>query len=374
MLIPGHATEEGTARYRARFASRLPGHFRRAQSLWLSSLGVGTYLGELGDVSDLHYRKSVTLAIEQGINVIDTAINYRHQRSERSVGAAIAELVAEGKIPRDEIFVATKGGFLSFDGSQPANAAAYFYDQVIRSGLASEQDVAAGCHVMTPKYLARQIETSRSNLGLETIDLYYVHNPETQLGCVGRAEFYRRLKSAFSALEEAVEAGKIRAYGTATWNAYRAGSEAKDHMDLNEVLRAAEEAAGSDHHFRAVQLPLNLAMPEALVSRTQTLNGRSVPFMQSAAARGLLVFASASLLQGQLASGLPENLAARFARLTTDAQRALQFVRSSPGVTSALVGMSTAAHVMENLATVATPPLTMEQYRALFASFATGSE
>ncbi|HLI30448.1 MAG TPA: aldo/keto reductase, partial [Terriglobia bacterium] len=268
-LIPGCATEQGTARYRERFADRLPDHFRQVHGLWLSSLGLGTYLGEADARYDGYYGQTVTRSLESGINVIDSAVNYRHQRSERSAGQAIAALIAQGKLSRDEFFVATKGGFLTFDGSPPEDPASYFYEQVIRSGLALEQDVAAECHVMTPKYLAHQIEVSRRNLGLETIDLYYLHNPETQLSRVDRPAFYECLKGAFAALEQAVAAGKIRFYGTATWNAYRVAPESREAVDLNQVLRAAEEAGGSGHHFRAVQLPFNLAMPEALVSRTQ---------------------------------------------------------------------------------------------------------
>ncbi len=371
-MIPGCATEQGTARYRERFADRLPDHFRQVHGLWLSSLGLGTYLGEADARYDGYYGETVTRALGLGINVIDSAVNYRHQRSERSAGQAIAALIAQSKLSRDEFFVATKGGFLTFDGSPPEDPASYFYEQVIRSGLALEQDVAAECHVMTPKYLAHQIEVSRRNLGLETIDLYYLHNPETQLSRVDRPAFYGRLKEAFVALEQAVAAEKVRFYGTATWNAYRVAPESGEAVDLNQVLRAAEEAGGSGHHFRAVQLPFNLAMPEALVGRTQRLDGQLVPFLRLATGRNLMVFASASLLQGQLAEGIPPELARRFPQLATDAQRALQFVRSTPGITCALVGMSSVEHVEQNVATATVPPLSLEQYRALFA--AAGSE
>ncbi|MGH9359033.1 MAG: aldo/keto reductase [Terriglobia bacterium] len=366
MFITGYATEQGTARYRSRFASRLPGHFRQAHGLWLSSLGLGTYLGEADSDYDTRYQDAAARAIDRGINVIDSAVNYRHQRSERSVGQAIALLIKQGRLSRDELFVSTKGGFLTFDGSPPDDPSSYFYDQVIRSGLAREQDVAADCHVMTPEYLAHQVDVSRRNLGLETIDLYYLHNPETQLSRRDRPAFYRTLKDAFVALEEAVAAGKIRFYGTASWNAYRVAPESAEAVDLNQVLAAAEMAGGLGHHFRAVQLPFNLAMPEALVTPTQSMDAQLVPFLRRVSGQGLMVFASASLLQGQLTSGIPQDLARRFPLLATDAQRALQFVRSTPGITSALVGMSSLEHVDQNVATANTPPLNSDQYRALF--------
>jgi aryl-alcohol dehydrogenase-like predicted oxidoreductase len=219
---------------------------------------------------------------------------------------------------------------------------------------------------MSPKYLENQIEVSRRNLGLETLDIYYLHNPETQISHVSREEFDRRIKAAFAALEKAAGEGKIRVYGTATWNGYRVGPESPDALSLVDLLRAAREVGGEGHHFRAIQLPFNLAMPEALTALTQRLNGSAVPALHVARAHGMMVFASASLLQQRLAEGLPKEIRERLG-LETDAQRAIQFVRSTPGITTALVGMSRRDHIRENLGTARTPPLNLEQFRAMFS-------
>lgn len=367
MLIPGCATPEGTRRFRDRFGERLPEHFRVAGGLWLSSIGLGTYLGDPTASCDASYVDAVSRALELGANVIDSAVNYRHQRSERSIGEALRKMISAGAIQRDEVFLATKGGFLTFDGDEPGDPAAYFEEKLLRPGLIRPEEVAAGCHVMSPRYLENQIDASRENLGVETIDLYYLHNPEAQLGDVTRDEFLRRLKAAFSQLEKAVAQDKIRAYGTATWNAYRVGPESRDALSLVAVLRVAEEAGGKDHHCRAIQLPFNLAMPEALTASNQLLDGKRVPVLQVARLERLTVFSSASLLQSRLAAGLPPDVQARFPSLKTDAQRAIQFVRSTPGITCALVGMSRRQHVEENLATASVAPLRLEAYRAIFA-------
>jgi aryl-alcohol dehydrogenase-like predicted oxidoreductase len=366
MLMPGHATSEGTGRYRSRFEPKFPGHFREFQGLWLSSIGIGTYLGEPTAAYDALYRETVAAALDSGINVIDTAVNYRHQRSERVIGEALATVIANGKVQRDEVLIATKGGFLNFDGVEPADPSDYFQRTFIDTGLVRPNDVVAGCHVMSPKYLENQIDVSRQNLGLETLDIYYLHNPETQVANVAREEFDRRIHAAFASLEKAVAEGKIRIYGTATWNAFRVGQASGENLSLPDLLRIAEEVGGKDHHFRAIQLPYNLAMPEALSARTQRVEGKGIPVLQVAREHGMLVFASASLLQQKLANDLPAETHAWFPGIEKDAQRAIQFVRSTPGISSALVGMSRTEHLAENLNTALMPPLNLDQFRAIF--------
>ena len=90
MGLPGHATPEGTHRFRQRFAAKVAeGHFRRFHGLWLSSVGLGTYLGDEDAGTDELYRDAVVRAVELGCNVLDSAIDYRHQRSERAMGTAL---------------------------------------------------------------------------------------------------------------------------------------------------------------------------------------------------------------------------------------------------------------------------------------------
>jgi aryl-alcohol dehydrogenase-like predicted oxidoreductase len=373
MGISGYATLAGTERYRSRFkASAVPEHFRQHQGLWLSSIGIGTYLGEHDGATDALYQKAVGQAVELGCNVIDSAVNYRCQRSERAIGAGLTDLLAKG-IFREEILIATKGGFIAFDGAPPKDIRSYFVETFVKPGITSFADIVAGCHCMAPKYLLHQIDSSLKNLGVDCIDLYYVHNPETQLGEIARDEFGRRLSKAFEALESAVAAGRIRMYGTATWNGYRSETRAKDYLSLTEVIAIARDVAGDKHHFKAIQLPVNLAMPEALASRNQTIDGRIVSVLQLATELGVTVMGSASILQAQLAGELPPIIAEVFQGLDTDAQRAIQFVRSTPGVAVALVGMKQARHVEENLRVTQLAPATQEQFAKLLQKSDRGS-
>lgn len=366
MTPPNFATPEGTERYRKRFAGIIaPEHFRALQGLWVSSIGVGTYLGNYDEATDAQYHQAVVGAVESGCNVIDTAINYRCQRSERSIGTALKELARKG-YGRDELVIATKGGFLPFDSMPPSDPKNYIIKTFVESGVAAAADIVGGYHCMTPRYLLNQLESSLSNLDLECVDIYYVHNPESQLGKISVGEFDARLVNAFEALEEAVARGKLRLYGTATWNAYRNPPEAKDYLSLAHVVSLAEKAGGKDHHFRIVQLPLNLGMTEALSNANQQVDGKSVTLLEAAQHLGVTVMCSASVLQGQLTRNLPDLIRDTFEGLETDGQRALQFVRSTPGVTTALVGMKQLNHVEENLKTARIPPAPWEQYSKLF--------
>jgi aryl-alcohol dehydrogenase-like predicted oxidoreductase len=263
--------------------------------------------------------------------------------------------------------ICTKGGFIPFDGAPPANPSQYFHDEYISRGICSHEDVVAGCHCMTPKYLRNQVEHSLKNFGLDCIDLYYVHNPETQFEATDRAGFYKRLEKAFEELEKLVSEGKIQAYGTATWNGYRVPPESPEHLSLHEVLKAAEKAGGNTHHFKAVQLPYNIAMAEAYGFPNQVLGSQTAAFLEAAKANGIAVFTSASILQSRLSKNLPSVVAETFTGLETDAQRAIQFVRSSPGVTAALVGMKRKEHVQENLKVAKVQPVSVEKLSNLFS-------
>ena len=368
-MLAGFATPEGTDAYARRLAGRAaPGHFRVLDGRRASSLGIGTYLGGEEAATDAAYRDAVVAAVAGGVNVIDTAVNYRFQRSERAIGQALAALVGAGTVRREDVIVATKGGFIPFDGGVPPDPHRYLTETYVRRGILEPQDVVAGSHCMTPRYLRDQIDRSRANLGLETIDVYYIHNPETQLGEVDRAEFDARMRAAFATLEEAVAEGKLRQYGTATWNGYRQPAAAPDQLELGELVQAAREVAGAEHHFKVIQLPYNLAMPEAFTRANQRVGADTLPVLQAAERLGIYVMASASIYQGQLARNLPPLIGDFLPGLRTDAQRALQFVRSTPGIGTALVGMKSVAHVRENLELIATPAVPWEQFQRLFSA------
>ena len=351
-----HASAAATARYASRFAEGYAMDFFRPGpgGITVSSLGAGTYLGECDDVDDERYATTIARAIASGVNLIDTAINYRCQRSERAVGTAIQRAIAAGAAERESLVICSKGGYIPLANAPPASREdyrSYLAREFFDTGVLDPDDVVAGGHSLAPSFLRHVIARSRQNLGIRTIDIYYLHNPEQQAAAHNAQSLRERLRAAFMVLEDAVGRGEIGVYGCATWNAFRQPPGAKGHLSLAELVEIAQHVAGDGHHFRVIQLPINLAMPEALRVPTQPLGKRGtlVPALEAAASLGLTVVASAALMQAQLTRDLPPSVRALFPGPGTDAQRALSFVRSLPGLTTALVGMRSEEHLVENL-------------------------
>src|SRR5439155_16046177 len=119
---------------------------------------------------------------------------------------------------------------------------------------------------------------------------------------------------------------------TATWNAYRVPAGSPDALSIENVVQCARDVAGEMHHFRVVQLPYNAAMTDSLTLANQTINGKLLTMLEAAGELGLTVMASASLCQNRLSRDLRAFLADHITNLTTDSQRAIQFVRSTPGI------------------------------------------
>jgi len=353
-LLVGRATAKGTARHAEQYAKRRGEEFHRPldRMLRVSGVGLGTYLGECDDAGDGRYDAVARAGLERGINIIDSAINYRCQRSERVVGRAVRAAIADGLVARDEVVICTKGGYIPLDTNAPDSREeyrAFLQQEYFANGIVSPDNVIADAHSIAPGFLADQLRRSRENLGVETIDVYYVHNPEQQLDVIKPSQLLDRLRETFAMLESRCDAGDIARYGCATWNGFRVARGSRAHLELAEVVAAAHDVGGPDHRCRVVQLPINLAMPEAVRLSTQRVRGREMPFLHAAAELGISVVASASLLQARLASGLPPQVCEALPGFSTDAQRALSFVTSLP-VSTALVGMRSIAHLDENLA------------------------
>ena len=242
---------------------------------------------------------------------------------------------------------------MPLDGTAPSSREeyeAYLRREYFDTAILSPADLVGGGHAITPNFLLDQLRRSMRNLGVQGIDYFYIHNPEQQLAAMSPQELRVRLRAAFETLESCVSRGAIRAYGCATWSGLRLPAGSQGHLSLYDLAALAKEVAGDNHHFQIVQLPVNLSMSEAVrVSTQRDARGRLVHVTDAAAELGIDLVVSAPLLQGQLTHDLPQQVRELFAG-STDAQRAIAFVRTLPAVVTTAVGMKTTAHVDENLA------------------------
>lgn len=363
--LDGFATPEGTRRYIEYASNRTKpeAHFKKFDGLWLSSLGMGTYLGGLTPEEDKAVEDAVYTSIKSGgINVLDTAINYRAMKSEKSIGRALARLEEEGSISRDQIFVSTKNGYITNDGDYPGvDVMEYMQRMFISPGIMTANDISSGYNVMNPKYLARCIDKSLVNMGLSTIDLVYVHNAfESWNQDVGREEFMSMLSAVFEVYERYRAERKIRYYGMATWTCFRVSKQEPEYLSLEECVKLAVRAGGKEHGFRFIQLPYNLAYSEALLLRSQSASSETgLTILEAAGRLGIGVFTSIPLFQGRLLKAqVPD-----YAGLSSTVPKLLQIVRSSPSVIAPLVGQKRAEHVEENLKISEIPPLSASEFQ-----------
>ena len=262
-LRAGRATPEATAARAARFvaAGLAYGYGPLGTTgLTVSRLGFGGY--RVDDETPEH-REALIQALVSGCALVDTSTNYMDGSSERLVGSVLAELQLDGRLAREEVVVVSKIGYV-----QGENLA-----------LATEREAAGrpfpemvkymdGCwHCIHPEFLEDQFARCLDRLRLESLDVCLLHNPEyffsdakhRRAGNIEalREEFYRRLREAFAFFETQVAAGRIAWYGVSS-NTVVLPPDDVEATSLSRMLEAARRAGGSEHHFRVLQLPLNL--------------------------------------------------------------------------------------------------------------------
>ena len=360
-MITGYATPEGTKKFAERQNEDTKKNYKTVQDLILSNVGIGTYLGNPDSKTDYLVQDAVKKSILGGVNVIDSAINYRAQKAERSVGNAIAQLINNNDISREEVFVSTKNGYVTNDGDIKEDLMQYVMREYGKPGIVKEGDISPGYHCMTLPYLNDQLERSLKNLGLSCIDLMYLHNSVEGQTHIPREQFLKNLMDVFDFYEKKRKEGKIRFYGMATWECFRVTQENPMFLQLSEVMDLATEVGGTEHGFRFIQLPFNLMLDQAYLTKNHTVNGKTVSFLEAAQSFNLGVFTSVPLMQGKL---LTANVIPEFVNSSASV-RLLQFIRSTPGITAPLIGHKLESHVKENMNVMKIPPLSELEFNDL---------
>jgi aryl-alcohol dehydrogenase-like predicted oxidoreductase len=368
VAIAGHAMQAGTSKF-AEWAVRKKGvsseHFREFLGLPLSSLGIGTYLGDVDAATDRLVEDAVFQSVSSGaVNVVDTAINYRFQRAERSVGRALARLAGSDEMGgREALLVCTKNGYLSSDGELSLDFWRYIHKEFIKPGKLKPEEIAGEAHSMALPFLRDQLARSLTNLGLECVDVLYLHNAaESWLPEIGYRRFIESLSEVFAFYEEERKKGRLLYYGMATWSCLRVGKGEVEHANLDDVVDVAREVGGEEHGFRFVQLPFNVAMNEALTQKNQRIADEPLTTFEAARRLGVGVFTSVPLSQARLLTHT------RVPALEgSKALSLIQFARSAhPALVAPLIGQKSPEHVNENLRIAMTPPLTEPEFRATY--------
>lgn len=374
-LIPGYAQTGATKQYTQTFGKECaPGHYSDFLNLHLqlSSIGIGSFPGEATDAVDAGYAQVIERALLNGLNVVDTAAHYRYGRSLGAVGEGLRRAFAGG-VGRDQVFVVSKGGFLTFKDGVPDDLDAWFAREIVAKGLGQKSDLSQA-HLLNPRHIAFQLELSRQAMGLETLDAFLVDQPEVHIPVIGKDQVNKKLEQVFMVLEQAVKDGKLRFYGISTFQGFRVETDDALFQSLTSMQGLAEKAAATvwgepnaKHHFKVAQLPFNQVLLEGFTRFSQaTGQGNIASTFQAAHQLRVYLMASHTLFKGHLAGQCLDPVVQAMPTLRNHAQRAIQFNRSTPGLGTTLVGISTPAHLDDALAVARTPPVEKTAYLRMY--------
>ena len=200
------------------FSSKYPGILYNKlgkTDLTVSAAGFGGYRIDFR-VKE-HY-ESLEYALTSGINLIDTSANYADGGSEVLIGKVIEDMIASGKIKREEVVIVTKGGYIqgkNFELAKKLKEDGHGYKEIVEYNDKL-------WHCIHPDFLKDQITFSLQKMNVQRVDAYLLHNPEYFLDSPVsvelsldelRHEYYVRIKRAFEYLETEVEKGRIGCYG-----------------------------------------------------------------------------------------------------------------------------------------------------------------
>ncbi len=346
-----NATKEATYDFAKKF-STYKDFYIQSNDLIFSKLGLGTFNKEPYKEENyvFHYIEAVKEAVKNGINLIDTASNYRYGQSEKEIGSALKELLDEDTVKREELIICSKGGFIQLDYPFPENPYTWINENIIQKGLAAKEDIELDQHCMTPDYLEWSCKKSLENTGVDSFDIYYLHNPEMQILKLGEKDFYKQIESIFKRFEKLADQGLFKYYGVAVWNGFI--SEINERISLEKLVEIAKKVGGENHRFKYIQTPFNMGKTTAYTTATQKVKGEPCTLIQAAHRLGVGVISSSSLLQMNL---FKKSFSAETGvvlddsmTLKSDIQLALQFVRSTPGIVSSLFGSRVPVNIRHN--------------------------
>jgi aryl-alcohol dehydrogenase-like predicted oxidoreductase len=282
MAIAGFATPSGTHLFCQRFPE-LAGEYNRLgkTDLLCSPVGFGTYRT---DARIAEHKAALAKAIRMGVNIIDTSANYANGYSEKMIGEVLTKMIDANEIARDEMIIISKGGYIQGENYERLQDESQIEDlEIVKysNGL---------WHSIHPDFLEDQITRSLERLGLETIDVYLLHNPEYYMQWAikdrmpedeAREIYEARIEKAFAYLETEVERSRIKWYGISS-NTFVKPEDAVDRTALEKIWKKTtpqsppSKGEGVLTHFGVIQLPMNLYERGGLLEKNQEKSTKSV--------------------------------------------------------------------------------------------------
>lgn len=299
-MIKGYANLQGNKEYFNKQNCKENWYINNGRYAY-SKLGLGTYLGDFSHENSRLFRQSIEYALLNGVNFIDTAVNYRGMISERDIGITITKLIEANLINRDEFIISSKAGIIPGDGAIMFRPINYMQEMLIDTGILSKEDVYMEETLwltMNPKYFEYALELSRKHLNLETIDIYYMHELELSMKHYGPKEFYHRLKDVIVTYEDMVEKGKIREYGMATWDAFQLEETHEQYISLEKVMEVVESVT-TNHHFKHLMVPINLESRCCVEYKNQSYKQNKLSIVECARKYKIDIHVSGPLGQGK---------------------------------------------------------------------------
>lgn len=267
----------------------------------MGRIALGTHLGDFSDTDSEKYINAIKYAVRNGINTIDGAINYRGMRSEKDEGIAMNQLIEAGEIKREDIFITSKAGLLFGDVQEGLNPQKCLMEILEPKGITIDDftEYEGLLQTLNPGFFEIALNKSLQNLGIETLDLHYIHIPEISRLGLSEKEFYTQIEALFSWYESKVIEGKIRFYGIAFEFMTEEPQEAKWHIELEKLKQLAEKVSLGENHLKYILFEYNLLCASANIDKTQTVNGEQMTMLEACRKLGFETVGSMPFAMGE---------------------------------------------------------------------------
>lgn len=336
-MIKGYADLKGTIEY-FKNKQKSDNWIVKTDRFCYSKLGLGTYIGDFSEEHSKFFRESIAYALLNGVNFIDTSINYRGMISERDIGFVLTKLIEGNILKRNQMIISSKAGIIPGDGEIMLRPINYMQEKLLNTIILDKEDVYMEDTLwltMNPKYFEYAIDISRKHLNLETIDIYYMHELELSMKHYGAEKFYKKLKDIVIAYENMVDEGKIREYGMATWDAFQLDPKDEKYISLEKVMEVVQSVR-ANHHFKHLMVPINLKNRLCVENKNQKYKDDVLTIVECAKKYNIEIHISGPLGQGEAKDYL-------------DVKEYIRYLVEKSGCNSYFIGTKNTNHLKENI-------------------------